>query len=371
MKPAVKSVSLAALALLLATLVAHAEIAIGAAGPMSGRFAIFGKQIAVGAQQAIADINANGGILGHNLVLEVGDDKCNRKQAEKVANSMVGRQIALMVGHLCSGASHAASAIYNESGIIQISPGAQAANYTDDRPGPGTFRLAPREDVQGEVAGQYLAANFAENRIAIIHDESSYGIELAEATRTAMNNARKFEEIFDVYPADESDFRPLLTQLAAEEIDVLFFGGHHTGAALMLRRLDTEGIDVRLVAGDALLTEAFMEIAGKVGQGSLMTYPPEPASNAAAAAIVEKLGAKDILAEGYILHAYAAVEAWATAVEAAGTFDFDPIAKALADGSFETVLGSLAFDDSGDSLLPAYIVYEWRGSGGDYEYAPM
>jgi branched-chain amino acid transport system substrate-binding protein len=371
MKPAVRSVPLAALALLLATLVTHAEILIGAAGPMSGRFAIFGEQIAVGARQAIADINANGGLLGQNLVLEIADDKCDRKQAEKVANSMADRQIAFMVGHLCSSASHAASAIYNESGIIQISPGAQAADYTDDRPGPGTLRIAPREDRQGEVAGKFLATSFARNRIAIIHDESSYGIELAEATRTAMNNAGKFEEIFDVYPADESDFRPLLTQLAAEEIDVLFFGGHHTGAALMLRRLDSEGIDVRLVAGDALLTEAFMEIAGKVGQGSLMTYPPDPASNAAAARIVEKLGAKDILAEGYILHTYAAVEAWAAAVEAAGTFEFDPVTKALTDGDFETVLGALAFDDRGDSSQPAYIVYEWRGTDGDYEYVPM
>ena len=371
MKPAIIAVPLAALALLLATLATHADVLIGTAGPMSGRFAIFGDQMRQGVEQAVIDINAAGGILGHNLVVEVADDKCDRKQAESVATKMVERQIALVVGHLCSGPSVFASAIYNESGIVQISPGSEAANYTDDRPGAGTFRIAPREDQQGGVAGRYLATHFADNRIAIVHDESSYGIDLAEATRKAMNDAGKFEEIFEVYPSGESNFRPLLTQLAAEAVDVLFFGGHHTGAALMLRRLDAEGIDVRLVAGDALLTEAFMEIAGDAGKGSLMTYPPDPARHAAATAVVEKLAARGILAEGYILHAYAAVETWAAAVKTAGTVDFVRVAGALAEGSFETVLGTVAFDAKGDTTLPAYIVYEWRGSNGDYEYAPM
>jgi branched-chain amino acid transport system substrate-binding protein len=346
---------------------ARAEIVIGTAGPMSGPFAIFGAQMMAGAEQAVADINAAGGVLGETLVLEVADDRCDRKQAESVANQMVGRGIALMVGHLCSGASTVAAAIYTEAGIVQISPGAREPAYTDERAGIGTFRLAGRADGQGRVAGEFLAEKFADRQIAVIHDGSPYGQALADATRLAMNDAGKAEAFAEAYPANERDYAPLMARLVADAVDVLFFGGYHTEAGLIVRRMREEGLETILVSGDALMTEEFLAIAGDAGEGSLMTYPPDPARNADAAAVVEELAAKGIVAEGYILHAYAAVEAWAEAVNAAGTRDFAAVARALADGTFATVLGSVEFDDKGDATLPAYVIYQWRGG----KYAPM
>jgi branched-chain amino acid transport system substrate-binding protein len=369
MKPAAFTLPLAALGLLLATAFARAEIVIGTAGPMSGTFAIFGAQMMAGAEQAIADINAAGGLLGEKLVLEVADDRCDRKQAESVANQMVGRGIALMVGHLCSGASTVASTIYKDAGIIQISPGAGDPKYTDERPGPGTFRIGGRDDEQGRVAGKFLAEKFADRRIAIVHDNSPYGQALADAARQAMNDAGKAETFSEAYPASERDLTPLLARVAADAIDVLSFGGYHTEAGLIVRRMREDGLGTILVSGDALLTEEFISIAGEAGEGSLMTYPPDASRNDSAAEVVAKLAAKSILAEGYVLHAYAAVEAWATAVNAAGSVDFASVTKALADGSFETVLGTFEFDDKGDTTLPAYVMYEWRG--GKYDYAPM
>src|SRR5262245_46262320 len=88
---------------------ASAEIVIGTAGPMTGTFAVFGTQMRQGAEQAVADLNAAGGVLGQQITLTVGDDLCDRKQADAIANQMAGRKIALMAGHLCSGASIAAA----------------------------------------------------------------------------------------------------------------------------------------------------------------------------------------------------------------------------------------------------------------------
>jgi branched-chain amino acid transport system substrate-binding protein len=360
---------ISAISLLVTGPVVHAEIAIGVVGPMSGSFALLGAQMVAGAEQAIVDINARGGVRGEQLVLEVGDDRCDRKQAETVANQMVGRGVALVVGHLCSGPSLVAAPIYRDAGIIQISPGARAAAYTDERAGPGTFRLTGRDDRQGPLTGAFLAERFPDQRIAIVYDDTPYGTKLAEATLKAMNEAGKDEELYEAHPATDRNFGPLISRIVAERIDVLYFAGDHAEAALLVRRLRDDGADVQLVAGDTLMTEEFIEIAGDAGEGALMTYPPDPARNDAAAGVVESFARRDVIAEGYILPSYAAVEVWAAAANAAETAEFDAVAATLGAQTYDTVIGSVAFDEQGDATLPSYVVYEWRD--GEYDYAPM
>ncbi len=70
---------------------------------MTGQYAAFGDQMKAGAEQAVADINAAGGVLGQQLVLEVGDDACDPKQAVAVANQLAGKGVAFVAGHFCSG----------------------------------------------------------------------------------------------------------------------------------------------------------------------------------------------------------------------------------------------------------------------------
>ena len=76
---------------------------------MTGQYAAFGEQMQKGAEQAVKDLNAAGGVLGEQLVLEVGDDACDPKQAVAVANQMVNAGVVLMAGHFCSGSSIPAS----------------------------------------------------------------------------------------------------------------------------------------------------------------------------------------------------------------------------------------------------------------------
>ena len=101
---------------------ALADITIAMAGPITGQYAAFGEQLKRGAEMAVADINAAGGVNGEQLVLEIGDDACDPKQAVAVANQMVSKGIKFMAGHFCSGSSIPASQVYAEEGILQISP---------------------------------------------------------------------------------------------------------------------------------------------------------------------------------------------------------------------------------------------------------
>ena len=154
---------------------AWAEIAIAVAGPMTGQYASFGEQMKAGAVQAVADINAAGGVLGEQLVLEVGDDACDPKQAVAVANQMSGKGVVFMAGHFCSGSSIPASTVYAEEGIVQISPASTNPKFTDERPNKdgGTYRVCGRDDQQGSVAGAFLKSNFADKKVAFVHDKTA------------------------------------------------------------------------------------------------------------------------------------------------------------------------------------------------------
>jgi branched-chain amino acid transport system substrate-binding protein len=345
---------------------AWAEIKIAVAGPMTGQYASFGAQMQGGAEQAVEDINAAGGVNGEMLSLSVGDDACDPKQAVAVANQMAGEGVVFMAGHFCSGSSIPASAVYAEEGIVQISPASTNPAFTDERPGPGVYRVCGRDDQQGEVAGGFLQANFADKKIAFVHDKTAYGKGLADATMAAFEAAGGKPALYEAYTAGEKDYTALVTKLKSEGIGVLYVGGYHTEAGLMARQMREQGMDTVLVSGDALVTDEYWAITGDAGEGTLMTFSPDPRKNEIAAPVVEKLLAAGKTAEGYALYTYAAIQAWAQAATAAGSTDYDAVVAALNDGAFDTVLGSLEFDDKGDVTLPGYVFYEWKA--GKYDY---
>ncbi|MCT7376563.1 branched-chain amino acid ABC transporter substrate-binding protein [Chelativorans salis] len=355
----------AALSLLM-TGSAWADITIATVGPMTGQYATFGEQMRAGAEQAIADINEAGGVNGEMLKLEVGDDACDPKQAVAVANQLAGQGVTFVAGHFCSGSSIPASQVYSEEGIIQISPASTNPAFTDERPGPGIYRVCGRDDQQGDVAGKFLAENFADEKIAFVHDKTAYGKGLADATKAAFEAAGGTAALYEAYTAGEKDYTALVSKLKQEGIDVLYVGGYHTEAGLMARQMREQGMDTLLVSGDALVTDEYWAVTGEAGEGTLMTFSPDPRKNEIAKPVVDALLAAGKTAEGYALYTYAAIQAWAQAVEAAGSNEYEAVIEALDAGDFETVLGPLEFDEKGDVTLPGYVLYEWKD--GEYDY---
>jgi branched-chain amino acid transport system substrate-binding protein len=345
---------------------AFADIAIGVAGPMTGQYAAFGEQMKAGAEQAVEDINAAGGVNGEQLTLEVGDDACDPRQAVSVANQMAGNGVVFMAGHFCSGSSIPASQVYADEGIIQISPASTNPAFTEERPGPGIYRTCGRDDQQGEVAGQFLVDNFPDAKIAFVHDKTAYGMGLADATMAAYEAAGGKPALYEAYTAGEKDYTALVSKLKEEGIGVLYVGGYHTEAGLMARQMRQQGMDTVLVSGDALVTDEYWAITGEAGEGTLMTFSPDPRKNEEAAPVVEEMQAAGRSTEGYSLYTYAAIQAWAQAAEAAGSVEFEPMVTALDEGTFDTVLGTLEFNETGDVTLPGYVFYEWKD--GEYDY---
>ncbi|MCB1743493.1 MAG: branched-chain amino acid ABC transporter substrate-binding protein, partial [Gammaproteobacteria bacterium] len=252
---------------------ASAQIKIATAGPMTGQYASFGEQMKRGAELAVADINASGGVLGQQLELSVGDDACDPKQAVAVANKFVSEGIKFVAGHFCSGSSIPASKVYEEEGIIQISPASTNPKLTEEG-GPNVFRTCGRDDQQGIVAGNFLADNYQGKKIAILHDKTAYGKGLADETLKQLKKRGMSETLYEAYTAGEKDYSALVSKLKGAGVDVMYVGGYHTEAGLMIRQARSQGYAVQLVSGDALVTDEFWKITGDAGEGTLMTFSP-------------------------------------------------------------------------------------------------
>lgn len=345
--------------------VAKADIVIATAGPMTGQYASFGQQMKAGAEQAVADINARGGVLGQKLVLEIGDDACDPKQAVAVANQMVNKGVVFMAGHFCSGSSIPASSVYEEEGILQISPASTNPKLTEEG-GDNVFRTCGRDDQQGLVAGNFLASKLKGKSVAIVHDKTAYGKGLADETMKAYRAAGGKEAMYEAYTAGEKDYSALVSKLKKNSIDVLYVGGYHTEAGLMVRQMRDQGMDTLLVSGDALVTDEYWSITGKAGQGTLMTFSPDPRKNPDAAPVVAAFRAKKIEPEGYVLYTYGAIQAFAQAAEKAGSTELEKLITSLRSNQFDTVLGKIGFDEKGDVTAPGYVFYEWKD--GKYDY---
>jgi branched-chain amino acid transport system substrate-binding protein len=349
--------------------VAQADITIGVAGPFTGSLASFGDQLKAGAVQAAADINAAGGVLGQKLVLEFGDDQCDPKQAVAVAEQMAAKKVPFVLGHFCSGSSIPASGVYADAGIVQISAASTNPKFTDERPGNGVFRVCGRDDQQGKVAGAFLVKHFNDKNIAVVDDKSAYGKGLADETRAALQSGGKTVTLNESYNAGEKDYTALVSKLKAANIDVLYVGGYHPEAGLIARQMHDQGMKTILVSGDAIVTQEYWQITGDAGEGTLMTFSPDPRKDPANDALNKTFRDNKVEPEGYVYYAYAALQAWAQAATKAGSTDFDPVVAVLQQGTFKTVLGDIKFDGKGDVTIPGYVFYEWKA--GKYDYVKM
>jgi branched-chain amino acid transport system substrate-binding protein len=351
---------------------ASAQIKLGVAGPITGGSAAFGAQLKNGVEQAVADINKAGGILGQQITVSVGDDRADPKEGVSVANKFVGDGIKLVVGHFNSGVTIPASLVYAENGMLAITPSATNPCVTDRKAGPCgddkrthanllMFRTCGRDDQQGAVAGAYIAKNFAGKKVAIIHDKTTYGLGLANETRKAMTAKGLKDVMFEGVNKEDKDFSALVSKTKATGADLIYWGGLHDTGGLILRQMRDQGVKAPLMGGDGITSDEFAVIAGPGAEGTLMTYGPDPRKRAEAKAVVERFRAKKFEPEAYTLYSYAAVEVIKQAAEAEKSVDAKKIANRIYSGmKFKTVTGELSYDKKGDVTRLDYVMYIWK-----------
>ena len=351
---------------------AYADILIGVGAPITGPNASFGAQIQKGAEQAVADINAAGGINGEQLKIVLGDDVSDPKQGVSVANKFAADGVKFVIGHFNSSVSIPAAEVYAENGILQISPGSTNPTYTE-RGLWNTFRTCGRDDQQGGVAGAYIAANFKDAKVAVLHDKTTYGQGLADETKKAMNAAGITEALYEGVTVGDKDFSALIAKMKEAGITLVYWGGLHTEFGLIERQAADQGLKATFMSGDGIVSNELASIAGDAVDGTLMTFAPDPRKNPAAKELVEKFRAAGFEPEAYTLYSYAGVQVIADAAKAAGSIDPTTVAEAIkTKGPFKTAIGELGFDSKGDITRPDYVMYKWsKGADGKYTYTEL
>jgi branched-chain amino acid transport system substrate-binding protein len=339
---------------------ASAQVKLAVGGPITGPSAATGAQMKNGVDQAAADINAAGGILGQKIIVSYGDDGSDPKQGVSVANKFAADGVKFVIGHYNSGVTMPSSEVYQENGILQITPASTNPTVTE-RKMWNIFRVCGRDDQQGAVAGEYIAKHFKGKKIAIVHDKTTYGKGLADETKKALTKGGMKEVLYEGVNTGEKDFSALVSKIKQSGADLIYWGGLYTEGGLIVRQMRDQGVKAPLMGGDGITSDEFASVGGPGVEGTLMTYGPDPRSKPEAKKVVEEFRAKKFEPEAYTLYSYAGVQIIKQAAEAAKSLDPKKVAEKMHSGmTFKTVLGDIDYDKKGDITKLDYVMYIWK-----------
>jgi branched-chain amino acid transport system substrate-binding protein len=335
---------------------------------MTGPIAWFGEQYQRAAGLAVADLNAQGGVLGESVRLIVGDDFCDPDQAVALARKLVSDGVVFVAGHFCSHSSIAAAKIYEEAQILQIAPGSASAKLTEEG-GPNVFRVCGRDDRQGTKVADYLADRWAGKKIAVLDDGTTWGAGVADGVRRRLRERGVPVAVDETFAPGEADYSALVSKLQAAGVDVFFPGGLHRETGLIFRQAHDQGYDLGLVSSSSSATGDFPMIAGPAVEGTVMAAAADMRGSPQAADVVARFRAQGYEPLGYTLYVYAAVQVWAQAAAAAGSLDLGAVVAAMHSRQFDTVLGPIGFDEKGD--VTGFEPWQWYVWQADGSYLPL
>jgi branched-chain amino acid transport system substrate-binding protein len=339
-------------------------IKIGAAAPLTGPQAHIGKDNEYGTRMAIDDANTRGVIIGgkkarFELLSE--DDQTDPKTATIVAQKLVDAKVNGVIGHLNSGTTIPASAIYFKNGIPQISPSATAVKYTAQ--GYNTaFRVMTNDAQQGKALGEFATRMLGEKNIAVIDDRTAYGQGLAdEFVKAAEANGAKI--IAREYTTDHSvDFTSVLTSIKGKQPDLLFFGGMDPQGVPMVKQMRSLGMKTQFMMGDGGYTPKLIELAGGAEEGAYASLPGVPLDNMPSgrdfAKRYEARFHQPI--QLYAPYCYDAVNVMIAAMQKAGSAEPAKYLPEVGKVELEGVTAKIAFDEKGDIKGGAVTVYQVR-----------
>lgn len=335
-------------------------IKIGVAGPHSGDLASYGIPTVKAAEILVEKINADGGLLGRQVELVIEDDVCKPEVATNTAAKLVGEEVVAVIGHICSGATKAAMGIYNDSGILAISPSATNPALTQSGDYPNFFRTIAPDDAQAELEVAFALDTLGLRKIAVLHDKGDYGKGLAEFVKTYLEADSRAEVVlFEGITPGAVDYTAIINKIKNSGADGVIFGGYHPEASKIISQMKKRAMDIPFISDDGVKDNTFIKVAGEYAEGVYASGPMDTATNPLT--ILATKEHQDKYGEdpgAFYLNAYAALQALFNAIEVAGATDYDSVTKALRSSYVETTLGKLKFDSKGDAEGVGFSMYQ-------------
>jgi len=330
--------------------VAQADnIKIGFNVPLTGFAAADGKSALNGAELAVEQVNAKGGINGNMLELVVYDDQASPKEAVPIAQKLIEKDgVVLGISGSYSGSTRAAAGIFQEASIPYIA--AYAIHPDITRAGDHVFRTAFVGEVQGRAGAKLIGEMLGKKRVVIITLKNDFGKSLAAGFKEA---AAKFGiEVVSEYEYSIKDrqFGPIVSKVKSDKPDAIYASGYFFTAGPLVSQLRSAGIEVPIIGQEGYDSQKFIEIAGAASDGILITTSLDRDSSVAEtkdfiSAFEAKAGHKvDMVAAS----AHTAVHVAAAALTKAGGMDSAKLRDAIAATNLLTSIGTISFNALGE-----------------------
>jgi branched-chain amino acid transport system substrate-binding protein len=367
MKVSIIGLAVAA-ALATGSVAAQTVVKIGHVGPMTGGIAHLGKDNELGAKLAIEELNAKKvKIGGQEIKFELlsEDDAADPKQGTAAAQKLVDAKVNGVIGHLNSGTTIPASKIYNDAGIVQISPSATNPKYTLQGY-KGAFRVVAHDGQLGGALGKVAVKEVKAKSIAIIDDRTAYGQGVGDEFEKSVKAAGGKIVGREFTNDKATDFAAILTKLKAKKPDLVFFGGMDAVAGPMMRQLKQLGMNVKFMGGDGICSEELAKLAGDaMSDGQVIC------AEAGGVTKEKEKGMADFKAKFkakfntdvqiYAPYVYDSVNVMVAAMQKANSVESAKYLPALKTMSYDGVTGKIAFDAKGDVKDGALTLYSYKG----------
>ncbi|WP_027362373.1 branched-chain amino acid ABC transporter substrate-binding protein [Desulfospira joergensenii] len=336
------------------------SVKLGFGGAVSGDLAPYGISSLRGVELALEDINSNGGILGKQVELIVGDDACKPEIAVNIATKLISSGVQMVVGHICSGSTLAANKLYKDARLLLISPSSTNDDLTLTGKNPNFFRTISYDRAQAELMTSYIKNVLNCKKIALIHDKGDYGKGQMELARECFKTLGGIDIVlFEGVTTGAVDFSSIVQKIKKSRAQVTLWGGYHSDASKIASLLKRKRVKTIFFGGDGINGDNFLNLAGQYAEGVYSTGPRDTSNNTLYQELTQRHEEKYKELPGtFFYNAYACVQALAAAAEKAGSFDFEKMRAAMFEIKIDSPLGPIGFDKNGDVVGAGFSVYK-------------
>ncbi len=337
-------------------------VKIGHAGPLTGGIAHLGKDDENGVRLAVDEATAKKIKIGGKTIkfeMMSEDDQADPKMGPTIAQKFVDAKVAGVVGHLNSGVSIPASAVYNQAGVPMISGSATNPKLTEQG-FKVVFRTVGRDDQQGPAVAAYVANELKAKKVAIADDATAYGEGLANEVEKTLKAAGVTVVAREKTNDKATDFKAILTKMKGKSPDVIFYGGMDATGGPMLKQARELGIKSVFAFGDGACTSEMTKLGGPASEGMICSQagiPTQMASKAFQDAFKGKYGE----VKQYAPFFYDAANILIAAMQKADSADPAKYLPMVASISFDGATGHIEFDAKGDRKDAEMTIFQMRG----------
>jgi len=255
---------------------AKEPVKIGLQAPITGEYAYEGEGFVKVVDLVVEEINEEGILGGRKIEIVKCDDVGKPDESSKCANQLVSAGVKAVAGSYSSTCTEPASVIYNEAGLLQITPSSTATRLSQ-KGFQRFFRVCFLDDRQALFAANFMKDNLGASKVGIIHDNSTYAQGLAEHAKRYSEQAGLEVVIFDAINPEDTDFKPILTKIGGLGPDLVYFTGYHPQGGLLLKQSKELGTTFQWVMGNACNNPEMIEISGlDAAKGAYITTEPLP-----------------------------------------------------------------------------------------------